>query len=151
MSYLPACKLGYILPMGNLCCLALHAIFNCEAQQIFHKGDCVMAPYISMTFYCNSDQPHILTSHIDIVFSKCKIAAFASLSLASSQSFSSPSLQILYNIMKLYFVASFFKLRFLCLLAVRRASARQAALPYLVCNTLDPDSERCLIILETTA
>jgi hypothetical protein len=39
----------------------------------------------------------------------------------------------LYNIMKLYCVYFFYKLRFYaCLLAVRRASARQAALPYLV-------------------
>jgi hypothetical protein len=47
------------------------------------------------------------------------LATFATLSLASSQSSSLPSLQILYNIMKLYFVSFFLKLRFLCLLARR--------------------------------
>jgi hypothetical protein len=40
---------------------------------------------------------------------------------------------LFYNITKLYFIALFFiTLSYTCLLAIRRASARQAALPYLV-------------------
>jgi hypothetical protein len=40
----------------------------------------------------------------------------------------------IYNIMKLFLVPPFINCDFYaCLLAVRRASARQAALPYLVC------------------